>query len=291
MKAWPFRKKNLAEVEAAAGTAGAAGTPSAMDLLLSRNCSRDEFLLLYVKLLQERFPDAKVEMTGETVVRIVNAAGKEATTFMDNAWLTYSRSASDRREILERYVSVAANLNEPPKPLLREHIVAVIKDPQFLSIGAVEKFDPVREHLCGDLWVIYAHDLPDRIQSLKPELLESAGIEMSSLRALAKENLWRIMPAAQRHGDGPWYLLTAGDYTASLLLLDGLWDELADSVDGDIVAVAPSRDVLLYTGSNSSAGLRAIREQAAQIVSGGSYVISDTLIVRSGGRWDVFKAN
>jgi uncharacterized protein YtpQ (UPF0354 family) len=263
-----------------------------MDRLLARNCSRDEFLLLYVRLLQERMPKAKLEMVGETAVRVVDAEGKESTTYMDNAWLTYSRNPSARRESLDRYVRVAASLNEPPEGIRKERIVPIIKDSEYLAMAPAQKLDPAREHLCGDLWIVYAQDLPDSIKTIEPEHLSEAGVDETSVRQLALENLRRILPPTERHGDGPWYMLTAGgDYTASLLLYDGLWVELSELVDGDVVAVAPSRDVLLFTGTRSPEGLKAIREQAAEIVSSGSYVISETLVVRSGGRWDVYKPN
>ena len=150
------------------------------------------------------------------------------------------------------------------------------------------------EHLCGDLWIVYAEDLPDRTSSLKKDRLQSAGIADDELLNLAKDNLRRILPPAQRHGDGPWYMVTAGgDYTASLLLFDGLWDDLADSVEGDVVAVAPSRDVLLYTGSPEFRRRVSQRSGSVllEILATGNYLISETLIMRVVGRWEVFKAN
>jgi uncharacterized protein YtpQ (UPF0354 family) len=81
-------------------------------------------------------------------------------------------------------------------------------------------------------------------------------------------------------------MLTAGgDYVASILLLDSVWESLAELVDGDIVAVTPSRDVLLFTGSGSQEGLQAIRERADGIVSSGDHVISRTLLRRVKGQW------
>ena len=283
---WPFGKKTAVQPEATE-VAG----PSAMDRLLSKDCNRDEFALLYLKLLQETSPDLQFEMTGDMQIRMVNASGKEATSFLHNAWIEYSRSTADRRELLKRHISVASTLAQEPIPLETTQIVAMVKDSQY--VGTFEpKFEKVTEHLCGDLWIVYAQDLPDRMLTIKRETLNPVGIDVAALRKLALENLHRIMPAAEQHGDGPWFLLTAGgDYTASLLLFDGLWEDIADTVDGDVVAVAPARDVLLYTGSNSREGLKAIRERAANIVATGNYVVSDTLFVRAGGRWEVFKAN
>jgi uncharacterized protein YtpQ (UPF0354 family) len=290
MKLWPFSKKSKSEpTRAESALTSPEPEISAMDRLLSRNCSRDEFLLLYLKLLQERMPGATMQMLNDSTVKILRPSGKEFTAFMDNAWIAYSRSTDDRRELLERY---AAAMNEGPEEgVEKERIIAIVKDSEYMSHFKPEH-RPACEHLCGDLWVIYAQDFPDRTTSLKLDHLEAAGIPQNELRHIALENLRLILPEAQRHGDGPWYLLTAGgDYTASLLLFDRMWDELADSVEGDLVAVVPSRDVLLYTGSNSVQVLAAIRERAAKILATGNYLVSDSLIVRRDGKWEVFKAN
>ena len=287
MKWWPYGKDNkqprpgVPQVE----------EPSAMDRLLAKNCNRDEFILLYVRMLRERMPDSTVEMTGEMVIRIIRANGKESTNFLDNAWVSYSQDPERRQEMLERYMRLASGLDESNGPLLRDRIVAMVKDSRYISLFKPSD-EAMVQHLCGDLWVAYAEDLPDSMRSLKRQEVRESGVTESELRDLAKENLRQIMPAAERHGDGPWYLLTAGgDYTASLLLFDGMWDELANLVEGELVAVVPSRDVLLFTGTQSKEGLAAIRERAAEIVATGSYLISETLIVRTGGQWTVFNAN
>jgi uncharacterized protein YtpQ (UPF0354 family) len=81
-------------------------------------------------------------------------------------------------------------------------------------------------------------------------------------------------------------MLTAGgDYVASILLLDGVWDQLAATVGGDIVVTVPARDVLFFTGSASQEGLATIRKKADEIVSSGDHVVSRTLLRRVEGQW------
>jgi uncharacterized protein YtpQ (UPF0354 family) len=288
---WPFGKKKGRTAEVVGVTVAKSSQHSTLDMLIDRNCSRDEFFLLYFKLLQEHMPSASLKMLGDSVIGIVDAAGKESTTYMDNVWLVYSRNEEDRREALERYLRLATSLVEVKAPPKRESIVAVIKDSEYMSMFRPENV-AMHEHLCGDIWVVYAEDLPESIGSLSRERMEAAGVAEDELKELSRENLRRILPAAERHGDGPWFLLTAGgDYTASLLAFEGMWEDLAGSVEGDLVAVVPSRDVILYTGSNSSEGIAAIRERAHNIVTTGHHVVSETLIVRTDKRWEVFNAN
>ncbi len=262
-----------------------------MERLLSKDCTRDEFVLLCVKLIQESLPKATVEMIGETTVRIKNAEGKEYTTYFDNAWIAYSRKDEERQSLIERHIRVASSSFDSAGSLLPEQIVALIKDSEYVE-SLNKTGNSVLEHMCGDLWIVYAVDKPESIVSLARTDMTAAGIAQENLRYLALENLHRIMPSAERHGDGPWYWIFAGgDYTASLLLFDSIWEQLADSVEGDIVAAVPARDTLLFTGSESPEGLKMIKEQANHVVTTGNYVVSDTLIVRRDGRWEVFKVN
>ena len=81
-------------------------------------------------------------------------------------------------------------------------------------------------------------------------------------------------------------MLTAGgDYTASLLLFDDVWNTLSQSVEGDIVAAVPSRDVVLFTGARSTDGIEWIKRKAHEIHEGGDHVVSQTLFRRVSGEW------
>lgn len=61
----------------------------------------------------------------------------------------------------------------------------------------------MNEHLAGDLWIIYAVDMPDAIVSLSKENAQELGLDVSALRSLAIENLRRILPPIEQHGEDP----------------------------------------------------------------------------------------
>lgn len=114
-------------------------------------------------------------------------------------------------------------------------------------------------------------------------------ITREELRSLALTNLRNILPDIEQDGDGPWYWLSAGEYyTASLLLLDEVWDELQESVEGDIIAAVPARNAVLLTGSRSREGIEMVRHKAREIHEGADHVVSQTLLRRTAGRWKVF---
>jgi uncharacterized protein YtpQ (UPF0354 family) len=262
-----------------------------MDRLLEKRCTKDEFFLLYYKLLQERLPGASIEFVGESVLRIVNKDQKESTTYLDNLWLKYSNGDEDRAELIQKYVRMATSLSSGTTVVTRQNIVPMIKDQQYIQMFK-SGTKPMIEHLCGDLWIVYAIDESETISTLSYDSMVAAAVAEEELHPLAVENLERILPEVECHGDGPWFLLTAGsNYVASLLLFDGMWDKLAETVDGHIVATVPTRDVLMYTGSQSASGLSAIRERSVEIASSGAHAISDSLIMRDGRKWTVFNAN
>lgn len=262
-----------------------------MDRLLDRQCSKDEFFLQYSKLLQERLPGASIEFISDSALRIVNKEGKESTTYLDNLWLKYSQGNEDRAELIQKYAEMSTGLGAAGVVVTRQNIVAMIKDLEYIQmLGSGPK--QMIEHLCGDLWIVYAVDQTETISTLTYDSMTAADVSENELRDLAVENLGRILPEVERHGDGPWYQLTAGsDYVASLLLFDGIWDQIAETLNGQIVATVPSRDVLMYTGSQSASGLSAIRERSNEIAHNGAHAISDSLIVREAGKWKIFNAN
>ena len=274
-------------------TAQLTSEPSTLDRLLTRDCTKDEFILLYSKLLQERMPDCKVEFSDDTTIRVVWPNSKESTTFLDNLWLKYKNGDEDRAEMIERYVRLVEDLGRIDEaPVVKENIVPVIKDSHFMEFIAGKAAKFLTEHLCGDLWVVYCEDHPERISTPLREEILATGLTESEVRTFSVENLKRILPPAECHGNGPWYLVTAGaNYVASLLMIDSIWGQVKDMVDGDIIATVPTRDVLMFTGCDSPEGIKAIRERSAEICSSGPHAVSDTLIIRRDGTWSVFNAN
>ena len=102
----------------------------------------------------------------------------------------------------------------------------------------------------------------------------------------------RIIPKIERHGDaGIYMVLAGGDYEASLLAVDSLWNHERFDVDGDIVVAIPNRDVLLITGSNNTAGIDKLRETALKSRETGSYPLTSELFVFRNGKFDVFNSD
>ena len=81
-------------------------------------------------------------------------------------------------------------------------------------------------------------------------------------------------------------VVTGENLEACILLASKFWDEVAGETDGEVVAVAPTRDDLLFCGSASAEGVGALRLVAAELVAAeDTHGLSDRLLVWRDGRW------
>ena len=167
-------------------------------------------------------------------------------------------------------------------------IVPLIRDGRWLEVANSQGI-LLTDYLVGDLWIVYAVDLPEATTTLSDEERKRLGVAREELRKLTIGNLRHLLTGIKRFGDGPSFLLTAdGTYEASLLLLDALWEELAGSVEGDLMVGVPTRDVLLFTGSGSREGLQEGREGTNAVFASGHHAVSTTLLRRVEGMWKVY---
>lgn len=250
--------------------------------------SEAEFTEVVAEIVEASVPGAKVRIVEPLELAIV-VEGGEIRRFLTNAWLTCKDDPDRRLSVVTDHVrSVSGSskrLDAPSLPV--ESIIPMIKDETFVtSANALDPGSQVAaERLAADLWVVYAVDRPESISYLSETQRKTLALEMPELRTLAIANLRRILPPLQRQGEHTVFMLTAGgNFEASVLLLDDVWDEQEKAVSGEIVAAVPTRDVLVFTGSKSAAGLEAVHGSVRRL-DGASYQVSKRLIVRQNKHW------
>ena len=79
------------------------------------------------------------------------------------------------------------------------------------------------------------------------------------------------------------------NYVPSVLLMDEIWKAQALAVKGDLIAVVPTRQSILFTGTRNKGALRRMRELAAKAAAEATYPISEILLRRYGGKWIAFE--
>ncbi len=260
-----------------------------------------EFTQTYAETLRAARPGLKVETIKDLQLKVTTAKGGDSTSFLDNAYNEYKQDPAHKADIIQKFVASGVGaLDLMENPIDRSHIVPIIKDKPWLdemkqamiAHGAKTPAENVYEDFCPGLVVVYAEDSPQSIRYLTPSHLTSLKLSRSELKALALENLQRLLPKVEQHGseDVGVYMLTAGgNYEASLLLIDSIWKSGSLKVKGDIVVAIPSRDLLLVTGSQNPQGLENVRKAVANAIKTNSYRLTDKLYVYREGKFEEFK--
>ena len=259
-----------------------------------------EFTREYADAFRKASAGTKVEIIKDLELKITPDGGNDFTMFLDNAYDNYKSDPSSREDVIERYVIAGLETISGPQKeaeLDRTRIVPVIKDHAWLedtrkallSRGAKSLPENVYEEYNSDLIILYAEDSPKNIRYFKPEDLEKAHINRTELRSLACDNLKRLLPKIERQGGNGLFMVTAGgDYEASLLLFDSIWQDFQKEVRGDVIAAIPTRDLLLVTGSQDQQGIERLRQMVKKASTEGSYRLTTNLFVYRNGKFEVF---
>jgi len=125
---------------------------------------------------------------------------------------------------------------------------------------------------------------------------------------LAAVNLSNLLSSVSLHGHQPALMVSCHGIEASLLLAEEFWISMPDRIaqlgvelPGDLVVGVPARDVLVVTGSESTAGIAKARRCVTRVFqagasgtgasgTGGQRLLSRELLVRRDGSWEVFGA-
>ena len=102
------------------------------------------------------------------------------------------------------------------------------------------------------------YDMPDSMKPISNRELDTWGVTFYEVLESARENLRHVQPQIIGPQEGPGtYVFTTNDgYDSSRLVLLDLVRQF--EVDGDYIAMAPGREMLIVTGSEDAAGLEAM---------------------------------
>lgn len=250
----------------------------------------EELCAEFMRLLQEANPAATVEKVDDLEVKFTDEKGTAKTYFLNNCRKLVAVDPANAGEIIANFIK-AYDTGPPQVP---EAIVPVVKDVAWVEeMLAVRRAhgakDPnfATEPLNDELVVVYALDSVRGLSFLSREQLTQILPDPSGVRALALENLERILPKFDKRGSNGFFLLQAGgNFEASLLLLDRVWSQTEFAVKGDYVVGVPTRDIVVITGSNEKEGLKRAREYVDKALEKDpAYRVSADLFVRRDGQW------
>lgn len=147
---------------------------------------------------------------------------------------------------------------------------------------------PVLRDLGNGLLVSYLVDEGQRFTYMQNRDLLAAGIDENTLHKTAIDNLYAL---AEKHLRIQPYgrifaVLMEGNFEASVLLLDSVWDvSLARHISEEFIAAAPARDVLAFGDSSSSEAIAELRAVIARLEGKNDHLLSTSLYRRSNGSW------
>ena len=262
-----------------------------LEQIRDNGTSRDALSLLIVKLLQLRLPDKRIEFASEMEIKLIDASGMSSSMFLPNIWAECEKSPDERSEIVDRYVRVLAPVEEEEEVITRDMVVAIIREIEYREYIRAEDRELVTKHLIGDLWVVYAIDLPHSMTVISRKQIASLSLAGEDMLSIGVRNIERLLGQISMDPYGECYVFSCENivYASSLLLLEYVWDRAAELVQCDVVVAVPARDTILFTGTTNTKGIEELRTEAAYVVKNGNHVLTETLLVRRDGKWKLFQ--
>ncbi|MBX9694112.1 MAG: DUF1444 family protein [Cyanobacteria bacterium] len=179
----------------------------------------------------------------------------------------------------------------------KQDIVPRLKVPKFVKalrdLGVPEEQLPIMEPFLGDLLLTYSLDLPDLFQMLTLSDCERLEIPPEELKEIAIANLRAQMPEIEIANDEEqpiMQIITGKNLEACTLLLPDFWDELCQEMEGELLAVAPHRDLVFVGDSQSPDEIEALKTVAAEVLEQkDNHVLSPQLMVWRDSSWQLFE--
>jgi uncharacterized protein YtpQ (UPF0354 family) len=244
--------------------------------------TEESFTALCLKAAQAFQPKARITTASPLTLR-VEREGSEMLVNLDNAWRA---SPEERPEAVSkqlRLIESSLQVMKKKGPAGRlEDIVPLVRGGEYARVQG-----GLSEPLAGDLWVVYAYNLPEMFVPVRDVDLKTWKLSKAQLRARAVENLRRQLPPVEREGGkGRWMFVAGGNFEASLLMVDSVWKDIAPHITGDPVVAVPARELVFVTGSRDAEGLETVRAIATDAFSKVEYPLSPRLLIRRGGKWE-----
>src|ERR1700722_19265296 len=166
-------------------------------------------------------------------------------------------------------------------------IVPRIKHTNFLvalrDIVKNEGDAPHTEPFVADLLITYAFDLPETFQMVRVRDVQRLCLSPEQLRATAIANLQQQLGNIGREGEPPVMKMVVGNnLEACVLLVDEIWQSLADKIPPEILVGAPTRDILFVSSTESGKdGIQLLRESVKAARTGDNrHWLTEHLLVR-----------
>ena len=119
------------------------------------------------------------------------------------------------------------------------------------------------------------------------------GIEPSGLKKLSMTNLERLVPSLGISPDNAPFLRIANahGHESAALLAKSVWDSMSLMIQGDIIAIVPGRDVLIFTGTGTPDGPARLRAMVEELYPQMTAPLSRRLLIRRENKWTEYDSS
>jgi uncharacterized protein YtpQ (UPF0354 family) len=181
----------------------------------------------------------------------------------------------------------------PKNKKFTDQAIAYVRASHPVCDGPVVKVPPEDEPVVtlynDDLCVCYLVDAGESYEYVQERHLQQDGVDQDELHRIGLRNLRALV--SQREArvqayQGVFAFLMRGDFEASVILLNDLWDgEFREFVTGEYAAAIPARDVLAFCDSGSAEGIAELQRIIERLQATGDHLLTQSIYVRRDSRW------
>lgn len=164
------------------------------------------------------------------------------------------------------------------RDLIYPWVKTSIHPPTEKKVVFHEDDSPIYKDWLGDLKIFYAIDEGDSVSFLKQEELPE-GYSVQDIHKISSQNLENNIEYRfnKLNFEGGYGLLAGGDYEASSITLDNIWNWIADELEDDIIVGIPTKDLVMMTPLSDTNGIINLASAISDVFKDGDYLLSKSL--------------
>lgn len=170
-----------------------------------------------------------------------------------------------------------------------------IFDKDVECVTLQEKGEPILLQM-GDFLMSFLIDRGEIYYYIQRRDIDTEGITVEELAEIGVENLRKL---ANEHlqvnvNKGVYSAILDGNFEASLVFLDGLWDVALQSlVRNKFIITIPARDVLAFCDSEDEDGLNQLKDICKRVWDNpeSDHLLSNCLYIREDDKWREYQAS
>ena len=233
-------------------------------------------------------PGARAEVIGELTVK-VTGSGLDTVSYLDNAYADYQRTTDNLEDIFARRISSLREIARTSDKIDTSKLIACVRGANF-NVGAENRNPFARKRVVGDLYRYYCVDSKTSIAILNTKVIARLQRENKNPDGIALRNILRLSgPVNFREGEDVVLVTSGGNYEASLILVNGVWQKLTERLGSNLVFAVPNRDIFVVARASSAKAVELLKANARRSFSNGSYPVSRKIYRWRNGRISVLE--